>query len=116
MVRVFVTYRLRSDVTLADYMTWSRDIDQRTTPAQPGIRNFEVHAIEGSEGGEPWCEIIESIDVDSFEAFQQAVAGDGMKFIRESFPQYADESTVRTVYGSRVSYAFPDGPPAPVGQ
>ena len=114
--KVFVMYRLRTDVSLDDYVAWSKEVDQRITPGQPGIQRFEVYAIEGHDGeGDPQIQIVEDIEVESWEAFQQAAAGDGMAYIRETFPRLADEASVITIYGSRIIASLPHGsrPPLP---
>ena len=116
MQKVFVMYKLNDGVTLEDYIVWSKEIDQRITPGQPGINRFEVYAIEGHDGdGEPRVQIVEDIEVETWETFQQTVAGDGMAYIRETFPNYADESTLTTIYGSRIMGTLPEGsrPPLP---
>jgi len=103
MAHVFVTYKLRSGVTLEQYMDWSRTTDQRITPTQPGIRGFSVYAIDGAEDGEePWCQIVEVIDVESIESFKAAVEGVGMKQIVADFPTLADTATAKTIYGQRI--------------
>jgi hypothetical protein len=69
--KVFVSYRLRAGVGIEQYKAWSREIDQRITPGQKGIIRFEVYAIEGADKGEPFCQIVEDIEVESFEAFTE---------------------------------------------
>lgn len=115
MQKVFVSYRLKSGITLEQFMDWSREIDQRIIMRQPGIIRFEVYAVMGAETGDPYCEIIEDIEADSFEAFQAAVAGDDMAYCRETFPLFVDESTVQVIYGDRIAPTLKPGvhPPVP---
>jgi hypothetical protein len=115
--KVFVSYRLRPSVSVEQYKTWSREIDQRITPGQKGIIRFEVYCIEGADKGEPFCQIVEDIEVESFQAFTETVKGSGMAYVMETFGKLVDESTVQTVYGSKIVPALlPPGarPPLPV--
>lgn len=103
MQKVLVMYRLRPGVTLDQYMSWSREIDQRITPGQPGILRFEVYAVELIEGAETvQYQVFEDIDVESWAAFQECVAGAGMAYIQETFGLYAEQSSVVTICGNRV--------------
>jgi hypothetical protein len=91
-------------------------VDQRITPGQKGVIRFEVYRIEGTDKGEPFCHIVEDIEVESFEIFAQSVAGPGMSYIMETIGQYVDEATIQTVYGSKIVPALlPSGsrPPLP---
>jgi hypothetical protein len=115
--KVFVSYRLRAGVSIEQYKAWSREIDQRITPGQKGIIRFEVYAIEGADKGEPFCQILEDIEVESFEAFTETVRGSGMAYVMETFGKLVDESTVQTVHGSKIVPALlPPGarPPLPI--
>lgn len=110
MKKVFVMYQLNKEVSLDEYIAYSKQVDQRITPGQPGIQRFEVYVIEGHDAeGEPEYHIIEDIEVDSWEKFKAAVDGDGMAYIGETFPLYADISTMKTFYGSRIIATLPDG-------
>jgi hypothetical protein len=116
MQKVFVMYKLKEGVSLDDYIKWSQEVDQRITPGQPGMIRFEVYAIEGQDGsGEPVYHIVEDQEVTSWEEWEKTVAGDGMAYIRETFSLFADESTVTTIYGSRIVSSLPEGsrPPLP---
>jgi hypothetical protein len=116
MQKIFVMYKLKPGVTIEQYREWSREVDQRITPGQPGVIRFEVYAIEGHDGdGEPAVHVVEDIEVDSWEAWEETVAGDGMAYIRETFPLLADESSATAIYGSRIAPTLPDGarPPLP---
>jgi hypothetical protein len=109
MQKIIVTYRLRPGVTLKQYKAWSCAADQRITSSQPGVIRFEVYAVEGAQDGKPHCDIVEDIDVDSYEAFARTLKGPGMRYCAETFPKYVDVSTVRLVYGSRIVEDVPSG-------
>jgi hypothetical protein len=115
MQKVFVSYRLLPGVSLEHFCQWSREIDQLMLMRQPGIIRFEIYAIEGAEDGQPFCQIMEDIEADSFEAFQSAVAGPDMAYCRETFPLFVDQSSVQVIYGSRIAPFVRPGvrPPLP---
>ena len=115
MQKIIVTYRLRPGVTLDQYKAWSCAVDQRITSCQPGVIRFEVYAVEGAQDGKPYCDIVEDIEVASYQAFEMALKGQGMRYCVETFPKFVDVSTVRLVYGSRIVEVLPPGtrPPIP---
>ena len=109
MQKIFVMYRLKDGVSMETYKAWSREIDQRITPGQPGMIRFEVYAIEGAEKGDPFVQVVEDIEViDAREWF--ATAGKpGMAYIQETIADLVDFSTLQVIYGSRIVSALPDG-------
>jgi hypothetical protein len=109
MQKLIVSYKLRPGVTLDQYKAWSCAVDQRITSTQPGIIRFEVYAVEGAQDGLPYCDIIEDIEVDSYDAFAKALEGEGMRYCVETFPRFVDVSSVRLVYGSRILEGLPSG-------
>ena len=109
MQKVFVTYKLRPSVTLEMYSKWSKEIDQRITPGQKGVIRFEVYAIEGSDKGEPFCQIVEDIEVDSFQAWKDVLKSDAMAYVNETAFKFIDESTLQLIYGSRIISQLPQG-------
>jgi len=116
MQKIFVSYKLKPGVTIEQYESWSKDIDQRITPGQPGFIRYEIYKIEGADKGEPFCQIVEDIEVESFEKFTETVNGPGMKYVMETFRNIIDISTMQTVYGTKIVPALhPDGarPPLP---
>ena len=116
MQKVFVSYKLRPGITQQQYAAWSREIDQRITPGQDGVIRFEVYLIEGADKGEPFCQVVEDIEVEDYAAFAETVQGPGMAYIMETIGEYVDVSTVQTVYGSKIVPALlPAGsrPPLP---
>lgn len=110
MQKVLVMYKLRPGVTLDQYTSWSKQIDQRITPGQDGIIRFEVYAVQrvnGPEGAQ--YQVVEDIDVESWDAFERCVAGPGMAYVQETFPRYADESTLVTICGNRIVASLEPG-------
>ena len=102
MQKVFVMYKLKPGVTIEEYREWSTSVDQKITPFQPGVHRFEVYEIEGAEKGKPEYQIVEDIDVESWEEWQKTLSGEEMKKVVESWGQYGDESPLMVMYGRKI--------------
>ena len=115
MHKIFVMYRLRKGVNMEQYKQWSKEIDQRITPGQPGLIRFEVYEIKGSDKGEPFVEVVEDIEVEDFDAWMETCLQPGMAYVQETIGKLIDESTLKIVYGERIVSALPHGarPPLP---
>lgn len=102
MIKVFVMYKLKMGVSLEDYWKWSIELDQKITPFQPGVYRYEVFTIEGAKKGESPYQIVEEIEIESFEQWQEVVNSEAMKEVVKTWQNYADESSVKTIYGKKV--------------
>ncbi len=102
MQKVFVMYRLKPGVDIEEYKKWSIGLDQKVTPFEPGVHRFEVYEIEGAEKGQSPYQIVEDIDVESWEQWQKTVNGPGMKEVIETWGKYGDESTLVVIYGKKI--------------
>ena len=102
MQKVFCMYKLKSNVKIEDYRKWSREVDQVTTPFQPGVYRFEVYEIKGAGKGKPSYQIVEDIDVESFEAWQKVLSSEAMKSVMKGWVNLGDESTLVMLYGDKV--------------
>ena len=100
--KVFVMYKLKPGVKIEDYRKWSREVDQTITPFQPGVYRFEPYEIKGAEKGKSPYQIVEDIDVESFEVWQNVVKSEAMKKLVKEWANYGDESTLITIYGDKV--------------
>lgn len=58
---------------MKEYKKWSREVDQKITPSQPNVHRFEVYEIKGAEQGRSPYDIVEDIDVESFEKWQETL-------------------------------------------
>lgn len=99
MERVFVHYRLKSGVTPAQYEAFAKNLDQKITTHQPGVIKFETHIIDYAEdsNGElegPPVEVVETLDVSGWEAWQEVMASDAMAPVRAGFAEVADSDSV----------------------
>jgi|SRR5437870_695659 len=102
MQKVFVMYRLKPGADVNEYIKWSKTVDQTTTPFQPGVYRFEVYQIKGAEKGKPPFQIVEDIDVESWEAWQRAVNGPGMAKVVRDWNEYGDQESVVMIYGDKI--------------
>jgi hypothetical protein len=100
--KVIMLYRLREDATLEDYLAWSRDVDQRVTPQQPAVHRFEPYLIEAEEDGATRYNIIEDLEVESWEAWQKALETTAMKPVVDGFKELVDESSVAVYRGTKI--------------
>lgn len=115
MQKIFVMYRLKSGVNMDQYKQWSKEIDQRITPGQPGLIRFEVYEIKGAEREQPFVEVVEDIEVEDFEAWMETCRQPGMAYVQETVGKFIDESTLKIIYGDRIISHLPPGarPPLP---
>ena len=102
MQKVFVMYKLRPGVSIERYMEWSRTVDQVITPFQPGIQRFEVYRIKGAEKGQSPYDIVEDMEVDSWEAYQETVAGPGMARVVKDWNELADPNSAVVIFGDKI--------------
>ena len=115
MQKIFVLYRLKKGVSLEQYKAWSREIDQRITPGQPGMIRFEVYEIKGAEKGEPSVQIVEDIEVANALDWFETCRRPGMAYVQELIADLIDDTTLQVIYGERIVAALPEGsrPPMP---
>jgi len=101
MVHIFMMYNVMPGKMEA-YRKHSRTIDQPTLKKQPGIRNFTVYEIKGAQSGTSPYQIVEDIEVDSWEAFLKVAASDAGKKLGEMWKMYCDEASQITVFGDPI--------------
>jgi hypothetical protein len=102
MTMVIITYNLAEGVTREQYANWSREVDQAVGSRQPGIRRYEVFAVDGAGVGEVNCDVVEVIEADSVEAWEKVNEYPEMKPVYEGFLELCDPASVRLLYASAV--------------
>jgi len=103
VVTVIITYKLNEDVTREQYREWSRAVDQPLASRQPGVISYEIYEIEGAGGdGEPFCDIVEMIEAESWEAWQAVNEQPEMKEAVEQFFAIAKRGSVQVLYGNKI--------------
>lgn len=102
MQKVLIMYNLRKGVAMEDYRKWSHEVDQQITPKQEGVESFKVYEIKGSEKGNPACQIVEDVEVESWEKWQEVLKGKGMEKVVREWGRYGDADTVVVIWGDRI--------------
>lgn len=110
MEKIIALYKLRQGVTREGFAAWSRDVDQRNALRQEACIRFELYGIEGTPalpatGPDvpfPEFDILEDIEVESWEAWDEALKSDAMRGVLEQFGTYVDESSVYVLRGRRL--------------
>ena len=87
---------------MEEYKKWSREVDQQITPKQPAVHRFDVYEIKGAEKGTSPYDIVEDIDVESFEKWQETLKGKGMERVVREWDNYGDGSTNVMVFGEKI--------------
>lgn len=101
MVRVFITYNLKEGVSVEDFIKWAKEVDQPVLTRQPGVIAAEYYAAKGAGKGDPPYDILENIDVESWEAWQKVNKYPDMKPIYEQWLGYCDPDSVSVVYAEK---------------
>ena len=102
MERVFVIYNLKKEVSIEDYKKWSREVDQMITPNQPGVLSFEVFEILGAEQDSAVYQIVECIDVESWDVWQKVLKSEGMKKVVSDWDNYGEGKVLIMMFGRKI--------------
>lgn len=100
--KVFTTYNLKPETDIDEFLDFSRNIDQPTCAKMAACESFEVYIVRGEVSGKPVFQIIENIDVVSWEAWQETLASEEFAEVARLWPRYADESSLVSVYTERI--------------
>lgn len=101
-VKVFISYKINKDRTRDEYRKWSREVDQPLASRQPGVLAYEIYEIQATGSGEPWADIVEVIEAESWEAWQKVNDYPEMKDAVAQFWTMAEEGSVQVIYGTRI--------------
>lgn len=93
-IRVFTLYRLNKGVDLDEFKRWSLDVDQPTCHRMKSCHRFEVHLITGGSPTDLPFDVIEDINVESWEGWQRDQASEGFSQIREEWPRFGNEASL----------------------
>jgi hypothetical protein len=102
MNRVFVMYKLKKGVTIEDYKKWSREVDQKITPFQKGVKSFEPYEIKKSMKKEIPFDVVEDVVVESWEAWEEVQKSKAMERVNKDWVNLADEESVIMIYGEKI--------------
>jgi hypothetical protein len=101
-VTIWITYELKDGVSREEYRKWSREVDQPAASAQPGVRNYEIYEVEGTEEGEPWADVVEVIEADSWDAWMAVDKAPDMAKPVEEFWAICKPESVKVLYGKKI--------------
>lgn len=100
--RVFAFYRLKDGVDIDEYMEWSRRVDQPTCHRMKACHSFEVFIVRGEARGQGFYDIVEDIEVESWEAWQETLTSPEFAQVATEWPKYGDESSLMIVYCDKI--------------
>ena len=102
MQKVLVLYKVKPGVTAEEYVEWSKTVDQAITRQQPCVQRFRVFKLEGSRGGSsPW-DVVEDLEVESWDAWQECLTTPEMADVVAGFRRLADRESAVTVFGNEI--------------
>ena len=100
--RVFTFYNLRPDVEVADFLEWSRTVRGGTCARMPACHSFEVFLVNREVDGIPTHQVVEVIDVESWDKWQETLTSDAFSQVSNEWPRYAVESSLISVQAERI--------------
>lgn len=101
MIKVLITYKLHSSVSREKYRQWSREVDQPIAGRQPGVLSYRIFELNGPPDEMPY-DIVEDIEVESWEAWQAVGEQTEMQDVIEQFFELCDRTTLQIVHGSAI--------------
>jgi hypothetical protein len=102
VIHVFITYRLRKGASRENYRQWSREVDQVVLIRQPDVIRYTVCEVVGTAVGEPSCDFVEDIQVESREAWEKVNDYPDMQPVVKQWLEFCDPDSVKVVYGATV--------------
>lgn len=101
-VRVFTFYKLRPNVDIEEFKEWSRTVDQPTCHRMTACHRFEVFIVKGEASGKDAYDVIEDIEVESWEDWQATLVSKEFAQVAEEWPRFGDESSLYSVHCERI--------------
>ena len=102
VISSILAYNLKKDVTKEQYYNFSQKLDQPKTPTIRGVRSFKPVEIKGSDQDELPYQIVEVIDVESWERWQEIMESSEFKDVVDGWLEVADVDSLVTTYGELV--------------
>ncbi|WP_146607327.1 MULTISPECIES: antibiotic biosynthesis monooxygenase family protein [Spongiactinospora] len=102
MQKIYVLYKLKPGVSPEEYIEWSKTVDQAITSKQKGVQSFRVFLLDGARGKEsPW-DVVEDIEADSWDAWEEVLKQPAMEAVVEGFRKYAERDSSIAIYGREI--------------
>jgi len=90
MTRILAMYNLKEGVTFREYRDWSIRVDLPVCRKQKEMRQINVYKAERPDGERVPFEIIELVEVESWDAWTRACGVGEMKNTLDEWGNYAD--------------------------
>jgi len=100
--RVFSFYRLNEGVDIDEFMAWSRRVDQPTCQRMESCLSFEVFLVRGEKRGQDFYDVVEDIEVESWQAWQDTLTSPEFEQVSIDWPKYGDESSLLIVHCDKI--------------
>jgi hypothetical protein len=100
--RVFTFYRLNEGVDLDEFMEWSRRVDQPTCSLMDACLSFEVFLVRGEARGQGFYDVVEDIEVESWQAWQDTLTSPAFAQVAQEWPTYGDESSILSIHCEKI--------------
>jgi len=94
---------LRPGIAQDSFTKFSTEIDQPICLAQDAVLGFEAFAVVSRDPGAPSVDIVEVMEVTSWERWVQTRDRlEAMKPVTDGFEQLVEPTAVRTIFARRV--------------
>lgn len=100
--RVFTFYRLNEGVDVTEFMEWSRRVDQPTCNRMDSCHSFEVFLVRGEARGQGFYDVVEDIEVESWQAWQDTLVSPAFAKVADEWPKYGDESSLLSIHCDKI--------------
>jgi hypothetical protein len=102
-VRIFVLYRLKDGVSFDDYRQWSLEADQPTLRRNGNVAEFKVFATAPAETSHETYSVVETIEIDSEEAWKAVTESTAVKALGPAFDRLVDPASLCILHGEEIS-------------
>jgi hypothetical protein len=100
--RVFTFYNLNEGVDVEEFKEWSRRVDQPTCARMSSCERFDVYLIGGGTDNMPSFDVVEDIDVESWEAWQRTQESEEFSQIIREWPKYGNAASLMSVFCEKI--------------
>jgi beta-galactosidase GanA len=100
--KVFVFYDLSDGVDIEEYKEWSRTVDQPTCNASPICHSIEIYLLESKIEGKSFYRVAESIEVESWDAWEAALKSEDFAKMSEEWPRFGNGDSAVVVTGTKI--------------
>ena len=102
-MKIFVLYRLKDGVSFDEYRRWSLEADQPTLRAFEEITQFSVHATTATEESTETYTVVETIEIDSAQAWTAVTNSPDLKALGPAFERFVDPTSLCILHGEEIT-------------